>query len=170
MTGFFRDGSCCTGPEDLGSHTICAVVTAEFLDQQVAVVALDLDHDPVHRSAAAAALFQFRRERAEFIAGERYSADQRDALALAALGFAPDPDDSVALRRRGRWLRGLAAPTATIRDRTPAFRAQAAGAGGIDESVPLHASGALLRPRMETALNGTIGDAPLPRGRSGRAQ
>jgi len=34
LTGFFRDGSCCTGPEDLGSHTICAVVTAEFLDQQ----------------------------------------------------------------------------------------------------------------------------------------
>ena len=27
LTGFFRDGSCCTGPEDLGSHTICAVVT-----------------------------------------------------------------------------------------------------------------------------------------------
>jgi uncharacterized protein (DUF2237 family) len=34
MTGFFRDGSCCTGPQDLGSHTICAVVTAEFLAQQ----------------------------------------------------------------------------------------------------------------------------------------
>jgi uncharacterized protein (DUF2237 family) len=34
MTGFFRDGCCRTGPEDLGSHTICAVVTAEFLDQQ----------------------------------------------------------------------------------------------------------------------------------------
>ena len=34
MTGFFRNGCCSTGPEDLGSHTICAVVTAEFLDQQ----------------------------------------------------------------------------------------------------------------------------------------
>jgi uncharacterized protein (DUF2237 family) len=34
MTGFFRDGCCSTGPEDLGSHTICAVVTAEFLDHQ----------------------------------------------------------------------------------------------------------------------------------------
>jgi hypothetical protein len=34
MTGFFRDGGCATGPEDLGSHTICAVVTAEFLDHQ----------------------------------------------------------------------------------------------------------------------------------------
>ncbi|MGH3927901.1 MAG: DUF2237 family protein, partial [Pseudonocardiaceae bacterium] len=32
MTGFFRDGCCSTGPEDVGSHTICAVVTAEFLD------------------------------------------------------------------------------------------------------------------------------------------
>ncbi|MCU1357723.1 MAG: hypothetical protein JWM89_3141 [Acidimicrobiales bacterium] len=34
MTGFFRDGCCSTGPEDLGSHTICAVVSAEFLAHQ----------------------------------------------------------------------------------------------------------------------------------------
>jgi uncharacterized protein len=34
MTGFFRDGCCSTGPEDLGSHTVCAVVTAEFLAHQ----------------------------------------------------------------------------------------------------------------------------------------
>ena len=34
MTGFFRDGCCSTGPEDRGSHTICAVVTAEFLEHQ----------------------------------------------------------------------------------------------------------------------------------------
>ena len=34
MTGFFRDGCCGTGPEDLGSHTICAVVSAEFLAHQ----------------------------------------------------------------------------------------------------------------------------------------
>ena len=34
MTGFLRDGCCSTGPEDLGLHTICAVVTAEFLEHQ----------------------------------------------------------------------------------------------------------------------------------------
>ncbi len=34
LTGFYRDGCCSAGPEDLGSHTICAVVTAEFLDHQ----------------------------------------------------------------------------------------------------------------------------------------
>ena len=34
LTGFYRDGCCRTGAEDLGSHTICAVVTAEFLDHQ----------------------------------------------------------------------------------------------------------------------------------------
>jgi uncharacterized protein (DUF2237 family) len=34
LTGYFRDGCCSTAPEDLGSHTICAVVTAEFLDHQ----------------------------------------------------------------------------------------------------------------------------------------
>lgn len=31
MTGFYRDGCCNTGPEDRGSHTVCVVVTAEFL-------------------------------------------------------------------------------------------------------------------------------------------
>jgi uncharacterized protein (DUF2237 family) len=31
VTGFFRNGCCQTGPEDLGSHTVCAVMTAEFL-------------------------------------------------------------------------------------------------------------------------------------------
>ena len=34
MTGFYRDGCCATGPEDRGSHTICAVVTEAFLDHQ----------------------------------------------------------------------------------------------------------------------------------------
>ena len=31
-TGFTRSGSCETGPEDLGSHTVCARVTREFLE------------------------------------------------------------------------------------------------------------------------------------------
>ena len=31
LTGFFRDGCCNTGPGDQGSHTVCAVMTAEFL-------------------------------------------------------------------------------------------------------------------------------------------
>lgn len=31
LTGFHRDGACRTGPQDLGSHTVCARVTAEFL-------------------------------------------------------------------------------------------------------------------------------------------
>ncbi|HXQ53466.1 MAG TPA: DUF2237 domain-containing protein [Stellaceae bacterium] len=31
MTGFFRNGCCDTGPQDLGSHTVCVVMTAEFL-------------------------------------------------------------------------------------------------------------------------------------------
>jgi len=34
LTGFYRDGCCHTGPEDRGSHTICAVVTSEFLEHQ----------------------------------------------------------------------------------------------------------------------------------------
>jgi uncharacterized protein (DUF2237 family) len=31
MTGFYRDGFCQTGARDLGSHTVCAVMTEEFL-------------------------------------------------------------------------------------------------------------------------------------------
>jgi uncharacterized protein (DUF2237 family) len=37
VTGFYRDGCCSTGPEDVGSHTVCAVVTAEFLQHQSSV-------------------------------------------------------------------------------------------------------------------------------------
>jgi uncharacterized protein (DUF2237 family) len=31
VTGFFRNGCCETGPDDLGLHTVCAVMTPEFL-------------------------------------------------------------------------------------------------------------------------------------------
>ncbi len=34
LTGFYRDGYCRTGPDDRGSHTICAVVTEDFLEHQ----------------------------------------------------------------------------------------------------------------------------------------
>jgi hypothetical protein len=32
LTGFYRNGCCSTGPEDLGSHTVCVVLTEEFLE------------------------------------------------------------------------------------------------------------------------------------------
>lgn len=32
MTGFYRDGCCNTGPDDFGVHTVCAVMTREFLE------------------------------------------------------------------------------------------------------------------------------------------
>jgi len=31
VTGFFRNGCCETGPHDVGMHTVCAVMTADFL-------------------------------------------------------------------------------------------------------------------------------------------
>jgi uncharacterized protein (DUF2237 family) len=37
LTGWFRDGWCETAPSDVGSHTVCAVVTREFLDHQLAI-------------------------------------------------------------------------------------------------------------------------------------
>jgi len=36
LTGFYRDGSCHTGPQDLGTHVVCAQVTPEFLEFSVA--------------------------------------------------------------------------------------------------------------------------------------
>ena len=37
LTGFYRDGYTTTSADDFGSHTVCAVVTAEFLEHQKAV-------------------------------------------------------------------------------------------------------------------------------------
>ncbi|MGA0039237.1 MAG: DUF2237 family protein [Pirellulales bacterium] len=37
LTGFFRDGYCRTCGDDVGVHTVCAVMTAEFLEFTVAV-------------------------------------------------------------------------------------------------------------------------------------
>ena len=36
MTGFYRDGRCNTGPNDLGTHTVCALMTDEFLEYSAA--------------------------------------------------------------------------------------------------------------------------------------
>ncbi len=37
LTGFYRDGFTTTGPEDVGSHTVCTVVTTEFLEHQTSI-------------------------------------------------------------------------------------------------------------------------------------
>lgn len=37
VTGFHRDGTCTCGPEDIGVHAVCAVMTAEFLEHQRSV-------------------------------------------------------------------------------------------------------------------------------------
>jgi uncharacterized protein (DUF2237 family) len=37
VTGFYRDGSCSCGPDDVGLHAVCAVMTEEFLAHQVGV-------------------------------------------------------------------------------------------------------------------------------------
>jgi uncharacterized protein (DUF2237 family) len=37
VTGFYRDGCCTSGPEDLGSHTVGVVMTTEFLAHQASV-------------------------------------------------------------------------------------------------------------------------------------
>ena len=37
LTGFYRNGCCSTGPEDIGSHTVCVVLTEEFLEFSMSV-------------------------------------------------------------------------------------------------------------------------------------
>lgn len=37
VTGFYRDGTCTCGPEDIGLHAVCAVMTEEFLEHQRAI-------------------------------------------------------------------------------------------------------------------------------------
>lgn len=37
MTGFHRDGTCTVGPQDVGLHAVCAVMTSEFLEHQRSV-------------------------------------------------------------------------------------------------------------------------------------
>lgn len=37
VTGFFRNGCCETGPHDVGMHTVCAIMTAEFLSYSKSV-------------------------------------------------------------------------------------------------------------------------------------
>lgn len=34
VTGFYRDGACACGPEDIGLHAVCAVMTPQFLAHQ----------------------------------------------------------------------------------------------------------------------------------------
>ena len=34
ITGFYRDGTCSCGPQDIGLHAVCTVLTEEFLDYQ----------------------------------------------------------------------------------------------------------------------------------------
>lgn len=37
LTGFYRDGYTTTGPDDLGSHTVCTLMTEEFLAHQASI-------------------------------------------------------------------------------------------------------------------------------------
>jgi len=37
LTGFYRDGKCNTGPDDVGKHTICVALTDEFLRHQASI-------------------------------------------------------------------------------------------------------------------------------------
>ena len=37
LTGYYRDGKCNSGDDDMGQHTVCVIVTDEFLQHQRAI-------------------------------------------------------------------------------------------------------------------------------------
>lgn len=37
LTGFYRDGKCNSGPDDIGKHTVCVIMTEEFLEHQKSI-------------------------------------------------------------------------------------------------------------------------------------
>jgi uncharacterized protein (DUF2237 family) len=46
LTGFYRDGSCKTGNDDVGVHTVCVIVTDSFLS-----FSREVGNDPQHSDA-----------------------------------------------------------------------------------------------------------------------
>ena len=51
MTGFFRDGCCATGPEDVGSHTVffCEVIATAFNEEADGLIYFDRTYHRVQR-------------------------------------------------------------------------------------------------------------------------
>ena len=90
LTGFYRDGCCSTGPEDLGRHTICAVVTAEFLEHQRSI-GNDLS-TPVreYRFPALVPGDHWCGTAANWLRAHQGTAPARPGVAVARLGSASD--------------------------------------------------------------------------------
>ena len=73
----------------------CPALLAEFRQQKVPVVALDLDRAILDGSACAAALLQLLGQLIQFGRGQRHAGDHGDPFAGTALGFAAYADDAV---------------------------------------------------------------------------
>ena len=74
------------------SITLCC----QFLHQHIAVIPLDFDYLIFYGAATAAFLLEAFCQFLERVTFQGNSADHRDPLALASLGRAPDPHDSIA--------------------------------------------------------------------------
>jgi hypothetical protein len=85
------------------------------------VISLDQELARFHRTAGAAAAFQFGRELLQFILSELKTRKHRDGLASPALGLAPDTDDAIRRHRRFFALAGAGS------DRLGALGADAPG-------------------------------------------
>ena len=93
-------------------------VLLQLGDQQVAVVALDLNHAVAHRAAGAAFFLQRFGQLIQFFADQRHAGDDGHTLALAPLGFAADAHHSVTRRGDGLRRRASALRIRPARGRT----------------------------------------------------
>src|SRR4051812_510086 len=106
-----RCGSYCSDRLTAGEHGVEAVGAEDFHDD-VALIALELDHTVLGRAADAAALLQAARQRTQLRLVERHPGDGRDRLAAPPSGLAADlhPAAAAGRTRRLRLRLGRAPP------------------------------------------------------------
>ena len=135
MTGFFRNGCCDTSAEDFGSHTVCAVMTAEFLAFSKAAgndLSTPQARIRLRRTEAGRSLVPVRAPLAGGIGRQRRAACRaaRDAGGRAGPLCAGRPEEirrRSGLRRGGRTSRGIRADRATFPAARRSGRARTAG-------------------------------------------
>lgn len=85
----------------LPTRTFCRIALfLQFFQQRIAVIALNFDRTVFHRAARATFLLELFSQLLQSIRVERHTSDNRDAFALAPLGFAPYSHQPIALGTR----------------------------------------------------------------------
>ena len=163
VTGFYRDGCCATGPEDVGSHTVCAVMTAEFLEFSAARRQRPVDAAPGVGLPGALARRSLVRVRGALARGARGrlragGRARRDARAGARGGGDRRP-------RRPRRPTSTSSSSASGRRRAGAVAQQVAAPGRPRQAVRARAGDAV---DVEAVVEASRERSPGARRRRGR--